>query len=124
MEKIQFDPEGAALKVTLQFEGLIVASYSFILWDAHSNTRLLSHIGNNQNTQDDVYELPSPVEDNDGRLIQLRTEFKALDPINVKQHKIMVEVYQGDELIGKAEEVGDNNVKAQGSLIFILLNKK
>ena len=124
IKTIKFDPNGEDLKVVFTFEGLIVASYAFTLWEANSNNQLMYEKGNNQNPADDSYAIPPPVINSDGRLIQLRTEFKALDPDNVKQYTITAEVFQGDKSLGKDQDTGDNTGKSQGSLIFILLSKQ
>lgn len=124
IKTIKFDPDGEDLKVVFTFEGLIVASYAYTLWEANSNNQLIYEKGNNQNPADDSYIIPPPVIKCDGRLIQLRTEFKALDPDNVKKYTITAEVFQGDKSLGKDQDSGDNTGKAQGSLIFILLGKQ
>lgn len=124
IKTIKFDPDGEDLKVAFTFEGLIVASYSYTLWEANSNNRLVYKKGNNQNPEDDSYSIPPPVIDSDGRMIQLRTEFKALDPDNIKKYTITAEIFQGDKSLGKDQDIGDNTGKAQSSLIFILLSKQ
>ncbi|MBL6446320.1 hypothetical protein JMN32_08370 [Fulvivirga sp. 29W222] len=124
IKTIKFNPNGEDLKVSFKFEGLIVASYSYTLWETNSNNRVVYEKGNNQNPDDDSYVLPPPVASCDGRMIQLRTEFKALDPENVKQYTITAEVFQGDQSLGKDEDAGDNTGKSQSSLIYILLSKQ
>lgn len=124
IKTIKFDPDGEDLKVVFTFEGLIVASYAYTLWEANSNNQLIYEKGNNQNPTDDCYTIPPPVINSDGRLIQLRTEFKALDPTNVKKYTVTAEVFQGDKSLGKDQDSGNNTGNAQSSLIFILLNKK
>ncbi|MEP2773087.1 MAG: hypothetical protein ABJH05_13130 [Fulvivirga sp.] len=121
MKTIEFDPNGPILKVNFKFSGFILASYTYTLWEAESNHKVVYEKGNNQNPQDDSYQLPMPVKANDGRLIQLRTEFLAQDPDNVEKYTITAEVYQGDTLLDKAEDQGDNTGSAQSSLIFIKL---
>ena len=121
MKKVTFDPNGSSLKVDFQFKGFIVASYTYTLWEADSNHRIVREKGNNQNPQDDSYELPVPLSSNKNRLIQLRTEFVAQDPDNIKEYSILAEVYQGDQLIGSAEDQGANTGSSQDSLLFIML---
>lgn len=121
MKTIEFDPNGSALKVAFKFSGFLLASYTYTLWEAESNHKVVYEKGNNQNPQDDEYKLPMPVKANDGRLIQLRTEFVAQDPDNVKKFLITAEVYQGGSLLDKGEDTGDNTGSAQSSLIFIKL---
>ncbi|WP_296620936.1 hypothetical protein [Marivirga sp.] len=119
MKTIEFNPNGEALKVSFKFSGFLLASYTYTLWEAESNHKVVYEKGNNQNPQDDTYQLPMPLKANDGRLIQLRTEFIAQDPSNVKNYTISAEVYQGSNLLGSAKDEGGNTGSAQSSLIFI-----
>jgi hypothetical protein len=121
MKDIKFDPNGERLSVSFVFEGLIVASYSFTLWEAESNHRLMYEQGNNQNSDDDKYDLPMPVSSNNGRLIQLRTDFVGLDPANSKDYSITAQVFQGGIDLGNESENGSITGKTQESLIYILL---
>ncbi len=121
MENITFNPDGARIHVSFNFLGLVVASYGFVLWEAQSNHQLMECKGNNQNPDDDEYDLPLPVKSNDGRLIQLRTEFTGLDPENSKEYDISVEVHQGNDKIGELHDKGTITGKMQSSLLFVQL---
>ena len=121
MKTINFNRQGGEIKVEFKFTGLITASYEFTLWAADSNDRIMHKTGNNQNAQDDIYSLPVPAADNEGRIIQLRTEFVGLDPINSKQFKIIVSVDQGSKTIGELNDEGEVTGKMQSSLIFAQL---
>ena len=121
MKTINFNKLGEELKVELTFIGLITASYEFTVWAADSNDKIMHESGNNQNSQDDIYKLPVPIAQNDNRIIQLRTEFVGLDPINSKQFKIKIAVYQGTHIVGECDEEGEVNSKMQGSLIYAKL---
>ncbi len=65
----QFDPQGDAIRVKIEFRSPHVVSYDLVLWEANSNSVAKEWPGNNQNTQDDEYELPTPPPINDGRLL-------------------------------------------------------
>ena len=121
MKTIKFNPNGDRLSVSFTFGGLIVASYSFTLWEAGSNDHLMYEKGNNQNTDDDMYNLPLPVGSNNGRIIQLRTEFVGLDPANSSDFEITANVKQGNSDLGDETDTGKITGKTQGSLIFIKL---
>ena len=125
MKIVYFEVGGNQLKVKFEFIGLIVASYAFTLWEANSRQRVMYEKGNNQNPEDDSYLLPHPpAEQNDERLIQLRTEFIGLDPASNKDYKIVASVYQGDKFLGDDKDQGEITGKAQTSLLFIQLKKK
>lgn len=121
MQTISFQPAGDRIKASITFEGLIVASYTFTLWEAQSNNRLIHEMGNNQNPNDDDYLLPLPVGANDGRLIQLRSEFVGLDPQNSPTFQIKIALSQGEQAIGEAVDEGQITGQPQESLIYLVL---
>lgn len=69
IQTFNFDPDGEAIRVKIDFRSTHVVSYDLMLWEAESNSVAKEWLGNNQNTQDDEYELPSPSKINDGRLL-------------------------------------------------------
>src|SRR3954451_973928 len=71
MYHIKFDPQGEDLKIDIQYFGKLTASYVYTLWEKNSNAKVSEHSGNNQNSQDDFYFLPSPVNENENRIIEV-----------------------------------------------------
>lgn len=121
MKTIEYNAQDGDLSIQITYQGLVAASYVYSLWDAQSNTRLQKQIGNNQNPQDDHYELPTPAADNDGRLIQLRSEFVGLDKDSFGDYGIKLELMQGGNAIGEASQAGKLTGEGQTSLIFVQL---
>jgi hypothetical protein len=122
MKTIIFNSNGERIRVNFTFTGLIAASYAFTLWEAGSNNRVLYETGNNQNNDDDSFFLPLPVPVNNGRLIELRTEFIGLDAVSYKLYKIKTEILQGSNNLGSEEDSGEVTGKTQSSIIFIKLS--
>lgn len=121
MKIVNFDSAGESLKLSFIFNGLIDASYTYTLWDGSNNNVIERKKGNNKNPEDDVYNLPEPIKDNNERIIQFSTSFIGTDPKNFKDYSIKAEIYQGDKLIGNDEDKGTVNGKAQDSLMFFKL---
>lgn len=128
IQTLNFDPNGSRLFAKIKFEGLIVGSYMYQLWEAQSNDIIDARMGNNQNSEDDKYALPLPTGSNEGRLIDVRAKFVGLDPTNQPKFKIKVLLYQGGELIGEAFDANDKKRKLDGngktSQLYIFLKKK
>ena len=116
-----FDPDGQGLRVRFTFTGLILASYTFTLWSATDNSWVIHESGNNQNPADDAFDLPEPVKDNAGRLVELRTEFVSADGEAGNEYDIMAELVQGDERLAEVHDKGELTGKAQSSLLYIKL---
>ena len=71
MYQVKIDPNGGAIQLDIKYLGAFTASYVYTLWEANSNAQVSVLSGNNMNSQDDIYPLPSPVGANVGRLIDI-----------------------------------------------------
>lgn len=123
VQKVKIDPNGERLKINISYEGLIVASYVYQLWEAQSNDVITTEKGNNQNPDDDSYLLPMPVSSNVGRIVDVRSRFVGLDPDVSKKYKIKVEVFQDDK-IGEVIDAGELSSNSNLSQIYIILESK
>ncbi|MDR6564642.1 MULTISPECIES: hypothetical protein [unclassified Arcicella] len=121
VKKVKIDPAGQMVAVKITFEGLIIASYQYVLWEAQSNQILEKKDGNNQNPFDDTYSLPLPVAKNVGRIIDVRTRFVGLDTDISKEYTISVAVFQNGKMIDEAVDKGAITGNSQLSQIYIIL---
>ncbi len=98
MIKVRFNPNGPPLKASIDFYGRLTASYVYTLWERNSNSKVDERSGNNQNSQDDKYPLPTPVNDNVGRIIEF---FSTLNNSSENDEKeiVAIKITQGDILI-------------------------
>ena len=76
MYQVKIDPSGGPLQLDIKYLGAFTASYVYTLWEANSNAQVSALSGNNMNSQDDIYPLPSPVSANVGRLIDIFSTMK------------------------------------------------
>lgn len=121
MYKIYFDPKGSTLKVDINYLGTAIASYVYQLWETKSNAVVFRQSGNNANSQDDNYDLPTPVSSNEGRLIDILSTLRAL--VGEEQVQIVnIKVFQGSKKIGDISETVDtSNGATVVNQIFIQL---
>jgi hypothetical protein len=125
METAYFNPDGAPIKVKIVYRnGVIAAGYNLKLSERESNRAVFYYDGDNLNPEDDIYELPAPVETNDGRIVRLSNEFYGLDPGNSHDFEIVLEVYQGETLINSNSDRGIITGQTQSSLMFTKIIKQ
>ncbi len=75
MDSYKFKLGGGPVRVGFSIsQGAVVAVYRFKLYNRDSNYVVWQQPGDNQNTQDDVYELHGGAELQNGRRLMLRTE--------------------------------------------------
>ena len=110
MKGIKFNPNGGTIKVNFIFRKLVLAFYSFNLYEKNSNERVIKDkVGNNENDEDDNYLLPNPVNSNEGRVIHLMVSIDALDVET--DYEIIIEVFQEGKLIGAEERKSNSKIK-------------
>ena len=119
--KVKINPAGDPIWIDIRFTGLAVASYEYQLFHSTNNHVLQHHKGNNQNPEDDSYYLPVPVAGNIGRLIDVRSNFVGIDPVNYKEFEARVEIYQGKQKLGEVKENGELSGLTQFSQLFIII---
>ncbi|HVN58745.1 MAG TPA: hypothetical protein VMT63_10630 [Bacteroidales bacterium] len=125
MQKAYFNPEGEPLKMQVVYKnGVIDAVYNITLSEKESNSVVEDFDGNNLNPEDDVYALPGPVVDNDGRLIILTNKFYGLDLEKSNKYEIALEIFQGGTLISTNTDSGSITGNAQNSLLITKLLKQ
>lgn len=98
MKTVKFDKLGEPLKVKFDFIGLIAGSYSYKLWDKDLN----NYEGpiKKEGLIPCSYDLKSPNEQNDGRVIELYTYFKGNDMDNIPDYTISADILQGEVSLG------------------------
>jgi hypothetical protein len=124
MKKIKFNHSGGRLRVNFRFEGDVAASYIFNYFEANSNDLVIkpSPQGNNLNNDDDNFRLPMPSQLNRGRVIMLHTWINALD--NDSSYKIIIQVFQENELIDTHEHKGSivKGGQTQNPMVIVQLD--
>ncbi|MFL5763829.1 MAG: hypothetical protein ACJ77K_07800 [Bacteroidia bacterium] len=104
------------LKIRFTYYGQpapVLAVYEYELNSPDSNAPLESHRGDNQNSEDDLYTLPSPSEQNKGRYAFIRSTIAAIDADS--SFTVKTEILQN----GKVSDtlVSPGTVKAHGDAV-------
>ena len=122
MEIVLFDKKGEPLRVQFEVKnGVLAVAYYIKLAEKNSNQAVAVYEGDNQNPDDDIFYLPNPVSSNEGRLLRLSADFKALDLNLSKTYLIAFEIYQGNSLLKSIEAEGDLTSSVQRILLFAQL---
>jgi hypothetical protein len=71
MKTVHFDPNGGPVSAEIRSGFGNPGSYTLRLWERDSNAKAMPDVaGNFINADDDEHELPVPVADNDGRIVE------------------------------------------------------
>lgn len=100
----------------------IIATYIYRLKIKTSNTSVEERTGDNQNSQDDVFELPLPLIDNKERYIILSNELSAFNADS--KYSIQLDVVQDGVITNSFVEKGEVklNEPSHGKTILIRIN--
>lgn len=125
MKEIHFDPTKGPLTVNIQHESHtaqdLFVTYTYRLWAANSNIVISEEQGNNFSDDDDNYPLPTPIEKNDQRVIEVLSTLKNAGDQNMDT-KVTIEVLQGGQVVDT--EVDTLSIPAKSnntSHVFIIL---
>lgn len=103
--KVPFNHDGGPIKISIEYQGLVAANYTYTLWEANSNNIIEQRQGNNQNPQDDSYKLPSPTSDNIDRLIDVHsTVWGMYENENEGNYKVKIAISQDNETLYKSTQ--------------------
>jgi hypothetical protein len=112
-------PIAKDVKIKISYRGnpqAVLAVYNYQLKSDEANQPVESHEGDNQNCQDDIFSLPTPIGLNVGRFILIRSQIAA---VNVDtSYSIIVEVIQDGEVTDTLENKGV--AKANGSSVLAI----
>jgi hypothetical protein len=109
MKEIHFAVPGDRLRVCIIIGQAQIGSYRLRLWEPGSNTVVLDRSGNNQNPNDDCYDLPLPVENNNGRFAQCEFSVLSPDPKPTDQYSVSMVFWQGSHKLDSVDESGPMN---------------
>ena len=106
MYQVKIDPNGGPIQLDIKYLGAFTASYVYTLWEANSNAQVSVLSGNNMNSQDDIYPMPSPVSANIGRLIDIFSTMKNASDSDMSGI-VQVTITQGGQVVDTIPEKED-----------------
>lgn len=105
METVSFNLNGGPLKAEVASDFAQPGSYTLLLWEAEQNLLVgwppdgeQKPSGNFINTDDDRYDLPGPVDENDGRLLECLATIVVTPPLN--DYAVSVKILQDGHVLG------------------------
>ena len=119
MVRAIFNPNGGPIRVDITAGYAQPGSYALLLWGANTNAVVGEWRGNFINNDDDYYFLPTPLEKNNGRIIDCIATFTLLPPI--KQFLLKVEVLQDGNILATDVREGESEEQTVSVEIFIAL---
>ena len=87
------------IKIEIIYQGThpVIAGYDYQLKEKNSNAVIDDQVGDNVNSQDDIYHLPTPIQDNVGRRAVITSKVAAVDLDS--EFSVEIKVYQNNVLI-------------------------
>lgn len=102
---VTFNPQGGQVQIKLEFLGDFFAEYLYELWSAIDNSKADEKEGNNNNPQDDIFNLPTPLILNKGRLAKFTISFLGRSE-NHPNYEMNARVFQDGMELGVASDAG------------------
>lgn len=121
MKEIHFRCPGDRLRICIIIGNAQIGSYRLRLWESASNTVVMDEHGNNQNPNDDCYDLPLPLENNNGRLVQCEFSVVSPDPQPGDQYSVSMDFLQGKHQLDSVDESGPMNGKRVSPELWAVL---
>jgi hypothetical protein len=121
MKEIYFNSAGDRLKICVQNGYAQIVSYRLRVWEPGSNTVVIDESGNNRNPNDDCYDLPLPVVNNNKRFVQCEFSVLSPDPKPDDKYSVQLKFYQGNKEIGSEEETGSMSGKNAFPELWVVL---
>jgi hypothetical protein len=109
------------VKIEIVYSGTnpVLAGYEYQLKEKNSNAILDDKEGDNQNSQDDIYWLPTPITDNIGRKVLLTSKIAALD--KDAEYEVKMKVLQDDINTDTLISVGKVRADGEAALSFDII---
>ena len=117
---VKYNHDGGQVSIKLEFSGDFFAEYLYELWSATDNSKADEQEGNNNNPQDDIFYLPTPLILNKGRLAKFTISFLGRNE-NHPDYEICAKVFQDNNELGVASDAGSLSFQEQDLTLRISL---
>ncbi len=119
MQTIQFAKEGGPVVAEVTCGQAQEGSYNLLLWEAERNLIVKQYPGNFMNPDDDSYDLPTPNQANDGRILECLTTVVVTPPI--KKYAVSLTLSQDGRRLGVVKAAGETDQPSQTVDLFAQL---
>lgn len=110
METVRFRKSGGPIVAEITCGHAQEGAYTLFLWEKDSNSIVMEKKGNFLNPEDDAYELPRPVKQNDGRLLECLTTVVVTPPIH--KFAVFLKISQDGKKLGVVSASGESDQPA------------
>jgi len=111
VQTIQFAKEGGPVVAEVTCGQAQEGSYNLLLWEAERNLIVKQYPGNFMNPDDDSYDLPTPNQANDGRILECLTTVVVTPPI--KKYAVSLTLSQDGRRLGVVKAAGETDQPSQ-----------
>jgi len=111
VQTIQFAKEGGPVVAEVTCGQAQEGSYNLLLWEADRNLIVKQYPGNFINPDDDSYDLPTPNQANDGRILECLTTVVVTPPI--KKYAVSLTLSQDGRRLGVVKAAGETDQPSQ-----------
>ncbi|MFX0212315.1 MAG: hypothetical protein ACFFDT_40455 [Candidatus Hodarchaeota archaeon] len=108
MKMIKFNKNGGPVIAEITCGYAQQGAYTLLLWEANENKIVMERKGNFINSDDDSYELPSPNENNDGRILDCLVNVVIIPPI--KDYKVDLKITQDGNVLETETASGQSDL--------------
>jgi len=119
VQTIQFAKEGGPVVAEVTCGQAQEGSYNLLLWEAERNLIVKQYPGNFMNPDDDSYDLPTPNQANDGRILECLTTVVITPPI--KKYAVSLTLSQDGRRLGVVKAAGETDQPSQTVDLFAQL---
>jgi len=119
MNTIKFHRGGGPVSVKISAGYAQPGAYTLIVWEANSNAIVLQKKGNFINAEDDVYFLPTPVDVNQGRIVDCLVTVVITPPI--RDYAISLELNQDGKKLHDERVAGQTDDPHLSARLFVKL---
>jgi len=121
MNSAKFNPAGGRLNAEIIINGIGEATYHLKLAEKESSSEVASWNGDNKDDKDDRFELPLPVDSNNGRVMRLDYSLSPRSEAANTAYVVQLNILQDDKIIGTSKETGIFSKTVVSSRLFIKL---
>ncbi len=119
MQTIKFAKDGGPVVAEVKCGEAQEGSYTLLLWEAEQNVIVEEFSGNFMNPDDDTYQLPTPNETNDRRILECQTTVVITPPI--KKYAVSLTLSQDGNQLGVVSEKGESDQPSRTVDLFVRL---
>ncbi len=118
---IEFNENGGPIVAEVTSGFAQPGSYTLLVWEANENKVIMEKKGNFINPDDDAYNLPTPNDANDGRIVESIITV-AITP-SLEEYNVSLKISQDGQELGSENRTGTSSSTTETVDLFVQLKK-